>query len=262
MRIVSAILLFALSPAPIACASSEAQAVAVRAEYSVKFRGLPIGSARLKADMADGRYSVEFSGRVGGLARLLTDMRISVQSSGEFENGAPRPAEYGQRWVEDDDSETIRMQFADRRARDISIAPPIRKPERYVPVETAHMKDVLDPASAAIWPAGAGKADICDRTLPLFDGRRRFDLDFRYAGDETFTAADGSYSGPAVVCAVRYRPIAGHRPGRKTVKFMAANEDMEVWMAPLADDIAAPAKIRVRSEYGMVELQARHLAAR
>jgi hypothetical protein len=243
--------------------SSDAAAVAVRAEYSVSFRGLPIGSAHLKADLADGRYSVEFSGRVGGLARLLSDMRISVQASGAIEDGAPLPAEYGQRWVEDDDSETIRMQFAGKQASDISIAPPIRKPERYVPVENAHMHDVLDPASAAIWPAaGAGNADICDRTLPVFDGRRRFDLDFRYAGAETFTASDGSYSGPAVVCSVRYRPIAGHRPGRKTVKFMAANEDMEVWMAPLAENVAAPAKIRVRSEYGLVELHAKHLAAR
>jgi len=121
---------------------------------------------------------------------------------------------------------------------------------------------VLDPASAFLWPAPAGVApEACERTLPVFNGRQRFDLAFAYSRSDTFHARDGSYSGPAIVCAMRYRPVSGYRPDKDSIRFMAANRDMEVWMAPAGDGMVAPVRIQIRSKLGRLVLEARSFAA-
>ncbi len=52
-----------------------------------------------------------------------------------------------------------------------------KHPERYVPLTEADTADVLDLVSAFVWPvAGGVTPDICGRTLPLMDGKRRFDI--------------------------------------------------------------------------------------
>jgi hypothetical protein len=241
--------------------SASGATTSLRTEYSLRFKGIPIGSAELDVTFADGRYSIEFDGKVKGLVRLFSDGKASVEAKGAQEGGALRPAEYSQYWADDDDAERIRMAFSGAAVSEVAVEPPVRRPERYVPVTAEHKAGVLDPASAFVWPAPDGVApEICDRTLPLFDGRRRYDLALRYSRTEEFDGRDGSYSGPAIVCAVRYHPIAGHRPNRKNLRELAANDDMEVWMAP-AGDMAVPVRIRVGTKYGRVTLEARELQA-
>lgn len=244
-------------------APAVASAASVRADYSVSVRGLPVGSARLKAEFADGRYAVKFSGRVKGLVRLFSDARASAEAEGEESDGHLLPAVYQHQWTEDDDAEIVNIRFADLGVSEVSVEPPPKHPERYVPVTAAHKAGVLDPVSAFVWPApGGATPDICDRTLPLFDGQQRFDLALSFSRSETFSTGDGSYSGPAVVCAIRYRPISGHRPGKESVQFMAENKDMEVWMAPTSNgDVVVPVKISIRTSFGRVVLEARDFSA-
>jgi hypothetical protein len=255
-------LVLPLAALPFLAAADRGAAASLDIEYSVSLRGLPIGSARLKADVEDERYAIDFSGQVKGLVRLFSDGEASASAAGAAADGKLQPAQYSQYWIEDDDDETIRVAFSGATATDISVEPPVKRPERYVPVTKAHRTDVLDPASAFVWPAPGGVTpELCDRTLPIFDGRRRFDLELRFSRTETFDEGDGSYSGPAVVCAVRYRPIAGHRPNRKSVKEMAANEDIEVWMASADEAMAAPVRIRIGTKFGRVALNAREFSA-
>jgi hypothetical protein len=254
----------ALAVAAFAFTASSETGVAgsLRIDYSVSLRGLPIGSARLKADVDGDRYAIDFSGQVKGLVRLFSDGEASASAAGAAADGELRPAEYSQYWVEDDDDETIRVAFSGATATDISVEPPVKRPERYVPVTEAHRTGVLDPASAFVWPAPAGVTpELCNRTLPVFDGRRRFDLALSFSRTEAIEGRDGSYSGPAIVCAVRYRPIAGHRPNRKNIREMAENEDIEVWMAPAGEGMAAPVRIRIGTKYGRVALNAREFRA-
>jgi hypothetical protein len=241
----------------LAAVSGAASAQALRIDYSVRLMGLSIGSARLDAELDGERYEITFSGRARGVARLFTDGKITARSDGRA-GEMLRPAEYMQRWTEDGDTETIRMRFAGARVGDVSVDPPPRRPERYIPVKAAHKANVLDPASAMIWPAaGRLSPEACNRTLRLFDGRRRFDLELSFRRSVAMPARDGVYSGPAVVCGIRYRPISGHRPDKRGVRALQANRNMEVWMAPAASGVMAPVKIRVGAEFGPVVLEAR-----
>jgi hypothetical protein len=72
---------------------------------------------------------------------------------------------------------------------------------------------VFDPLTALLIPADGGDGPseaACRRTLSVFDGRRRFDLKLAFKRMDK-VKADKGYAGPAVVCAVAFQPVAGHR---------------------------------------------------
>ena len=72
----------------------------------------------------------------------------------------------------------------------------------------------------------------CGRSVAVFDGRMRFDLQSEFKRMEMVKAEKG-YQGPAVVCAVYFKPISGYVPERYAIKYLAALHDAEVWLAPL-----------------------------
>lgn len=242
---------------------SAATARTLETEYSLSVRGLPVGTAELKADFQDGRYTIGISTRTSGLIRIFSDGNGSAEAIGRADADGLRPAEYGHRWTEEGDTESVHVEFAGVNVKTIAVDPPVKRPQRYVPVTAEHKRGVLDPASAFVWPAsGEGGPQLCRRVLRLFDGKRRFDLSFAFSRMENFRARDGSYSGPAFVCSMRYTPISGHRAKKDSVRAMAENTDMEIWMAPTSDGRNfAPVKVRVGTEYGRVVLEAKRFAS-
>ena len=93
----------------------------------------------------------------------------------------------------------------------------------------------------------------CDRTLPLFDGGVRFNINLSFKRVQQ--VATPAYTGPVAVCGARYQPISGYRPDRPVNKFMIDNKDMEVWLAPrrAGHALRVPATIMaVMSMIGMV----------
>ena len=59
------------------------------------------------------------------------------------------------------------------------------------------------------------------------------------------------------VCAARYTPISGHRPDSSATKFMAENQDMSVWLAPIEGaHVVVPLHIDVRTTVGMMSIDA------
>ena len=59
------------------------------------------------------------------------------------------------------------------------------------------------------------------------------------------------YNGHAYVCRLRYIPIAGHKKNHRNIKEMAANKNMEIWLAPMGGvSVFTPIKISVSTKYG------------
>jgi hypothetical protein len=60
-----------------------------------------------------------------------------------------------------------------------------------------------------------------------------------------------------VVCAIYFKPISGYIPARAALKYLAAQRDMEVWLAPIAGTrVLAPLKVMVPTPIGMAALEA------
>jgi hypothetical protein len=239
-----------------------AEARQLKVDYSVSIRGLPVGQAKLRAHVDDGRYAISLLGRVSGLVRLFTDIEANARADGTIGEDRPLARGYEHEWVEDGETETVAMHYSGRGVDEIDLDPPIRRPERYVPMTDEQKADALDLVSAFLWPAPGGATPAaCDRTLPLIDGKRRFDIDFAFDRTDSFVVRRGHDRHKAVVCSIRYRPVAGHRKDKKNDGFLSESGDMEVWLSDIGDGILLPIRVLLQSKLGPAVLAASRFEA-
>jgi hypothetical protein len=237
-----------------------AAAQTLSADYTVSIKGFPVGSAKFTAKIADGRYTIAFSGGIRGIARLFSDAETTANASGRVGSDRLQPERYSHVWTENHKVETVAMRFARRGVTAIALDPPRRHPERYVPLTPETNADALDLVSAFVWPIAAVDPELCARTLPLIDGKRRFDVTLAYARREPFATQDQSFRTNAVVCSFRYRDVAGQRIGKNDASITDSG-DAEVWMAPVAQGLAMPLDIRFRTPAGRLVLKATTISA-
>ncbi len=232
----------------------------LEARYAASLTGIPIGEGAFVLELNDNNYTAAGSAAVIGLLKLISPGKGSAAARGNFVDGKLSPVSYsvssesGERWEE------VRMGLVAGIVREVSIVPPKSLPADRIPVTDEHRKGVIDPMSAMIMPfPGSGilaSADGCNRTLPIYDGRQRYDLVMSYVRTETAKDVKG-YSGPLIVCRVAYRPVAGHRPNRLQIKYMVENENIFAWLAPVAGTRAlVPVRVSIGTMIGTLVVQA------
>jgi hypothetical protein len=239
--------------------AAQAQAV-LNAEYLVTLSGIPIGKGRVTADIADDRYSMAAGGATAGLMRLFSSGHGSATVQGTMIGGAPATAQFSARITSAKKTEEYRLTIAGGEVIDFSITPPLPPESDRVPLSEAHRRGVNDPMSATLMrvpgngnPAGP---QACQRTLSVFDGRMRYDVELAYKRSEVIRAEYG-YSGPAVVCMVTFVPIAGHNPERPAVRYLIKLREMEAWLAPIVGTrMVAPVRIVIPTPFGLGVMQA------
>ena len=250
-----------------AVASAETR---VRARYSIQLAGFDIGKATMQTGIDRAAYSTNLSIQMTGLAKFFTNGRGAATARGQVQDAKVVPTAYAINTRSGSKGRVIRIALAGGTVSQLMIDPPPSPQRRIVPVTDADTRGIVDPLSAVIMPvAGSGEAlspASCDRKLPVFDGRQRYDVTLRYDRMETAKPdrsenadpkAGGGYDGALVVCKASYRAIAGHRPDRENVTFMENNKDMEVWLAPVTGSrVLMPWKIAVRTEMGMAVITA------
>jgi Protein of unknown function (DUF3108) len=195
---IAAILVFA-TPMP-------APAETIDAVYRATLAGMPIGKAHLTGGVGADAYII----RLKGEASLLGfSSRFEASSNGASRGNRIFPASYLLK-TEGSAARTIAVNFAGDRAASVSIEPQLTAADREgrLPTELAHLKEVLDPMSAVMTEIlRASQSDNpCDGTAHVFTGNMRFDL----------TLMPGDPVTGEIVCRVIYRPIAGHKPARRS----------------------------------------------
>ena len=94
-----------------------------------------------------------------------------------------------------------------------------------VPITEAHRHGVTgsDDGALARVP-GTGDVRVAGglraHSSPCSTASMRYDLKLAYKRTENVKAEKG-YSGPAVVCAVKFTPVAGFIPSRSGIKYLA-----------------------------------------
>jgi hypothetical protein len=178
-------------------------------------------------------------GRFTVLAGLIYEWRGVTASTGRVTSAGPEPAMYAFNYSDSGKKfERLRITFDGRSVSGVSIVPRTRPLPRTIPVTSEQLDGVLDPMSSAFLTAKSsnpnGDLNVCNHTLPVFDGRQRYDLVVtpkRSTYVKRTTPA--GYGGPAVVCAVKFIPIAGHQPDNPGIRLMAASDEIEVWLIPV-----------------------------
>jgi len=207
------------------------------ARYTLSMADIAIGEGDWAVEIGKDRYTAQSSGHFFGLWRAMLGSDVSAASRGTASQGRLVPTSYLANFASDDDINDVRMMFRDGAVSELETKPPIPAGTDRIPLTAALLRGVVDPLTAGLMPAPAA-GDVlspasCQRTLPIFDGSHRFDMALSFKRMDT-VKADTGYRGPAVVCTMTYRPVAGYSPGAFRVGYLKRNRDMEMWLAPVA----------------------------
>jgi hypothetical protein len=235
------------------------------AQYSVTLGALPVGRGSWVIDIGDDHFSTAASGVTAGIMRIVASGQGQSAARGSVSRGQLVPASYASNIYTDKKYDEVRMVISAGNVKEFSAEPPNTPNASRVPLNDSHRRGVLDPMTASlIRVAGTGETVVpqaCQRTLSIFDGRMRYDLQLSFKRLDR-VRSDGGYEGPVAVCAVRFLPIAGHVPDRYAIKYLTELNDMEMWLAPIAGTrIVVPFRVSIPTPLGAGVLQATHFVS-
>lgn len=231
----------------------------LNAKYTLTVGGVELGRGSIVVEAGDAAYEISGSARVTGVLRAVSSGKGIAAARGALTGGKMVPRVYAMSAEADGKEETARIAMTSGTVKEMDVEPPLKPAPDRVPVTPVALQNIIDPMSGA-FAYVPGTADMlsaaaCERAVPVFDGRQRYDLTLSYLRTEK-VKADG-YAGPAVVCAVSYAPVAGHRPSRYTIKYLQQNKDMFVWLVPVAGTrLMAPFRVSVATLIGTAVLEA------
>ncbi len=230
------------------------------ARYAVSLGGVPVGKGAWVIDIAENQFTAAASGATAGLLRVFASGQGSGASRGFIVGGNPVPATFAASITSDKKTEEIRMTLGSGDVKEFAVTPELPVDPERVPVTDAHFHGVSDPMTGSLLRvAGTGNPlgpQACQRNTPIFDGRMRYNLQFAYKRMEQVKAEKG-YEGPVVVCAVYFTPVAGYVPHRASIKYLASQRDMEVWLAPIGTTrVLVPFRISIPTPIGVGVMQA------
>jgi hypothetical protein len=232
----------------------------LEARYSATLAGIPIGNGSWTIEATDTQYTATVNGSTSGLLRAFTGGQGNATTRATLSGGKVVSAIYAATITTRKKADSIRITINNGNVKDFRIDPPQDEDPERVPITEAQQHNVLDPMTASIVRM-PGNGDIlspeaCQRTLAVFDGRLRYDMQFAFKRMENVKAKKG-YAGPVVVCAAYFSPVAGFVPSRTAIKYLAKQRDMEVWLAPIAGTrVLVPYRAQGPTPVGQAVLEA------
>ena len=230
------------------------------AAYTATLWGLPVGQISWTVELNDNRFKAAAGGAITGLLRIVADGRGDVAVHGAMSEGKPVPSLFSLNLIAGKWSDDVRIVFSGGKAQEHVAAAAVKANPDQVPLTDANRVGVVDPMTALlVHIPGAGALAVpqaCDRSVAVFDGHARYNLRLAFKRLDDVKTDEG-YQGRAVVCSLKFVPVAGHDPKRYLVTYLAAQHDIEVWLAPLAGSrLLVPYRVTMPTPIGMGVLQA------
>jgi hypothetical protein len=225
----------------------------LRLRYEAYAGGLHVMSFDIGVEDSGRDYRVVSGIRTRGLADFFVGMQLSSETSGKVaENGRLRPTRY------------LNQSKFGRRERALMVEPrgddsfyvqgtPDEEPR--TPIPAATLPGAVDPLTAML-QAGrvVAASNSCQQRIPVFDGRRRYDLVFTDQGERQLAASRYSVvTGPARLCKVQQERIGGFvmNAGDKEI-----GRESLIWIAaPLVGAPPVPVKLELDTSWGWLTIQ-------
>lgn len=244
-----------------------AQTTRLDAVYSVHLTGIPIGQGAIVLDLNEAGFAAAGSAKFTGLVRMISKGEGTSTVRGSFQANRVISSLYTTQSNTSDRTEKIDIVVENGFAKEFSVLPPPPDLDRNrVPITQAARTNVVDPLSAGLMlvaaPGDVLNPESCNRTIPIFDARFRYDVELSYLRTEQAPKKTEGYQGPVLVCQARYIPIAGHRTDRPQVQQLAANRELFVWLAPVAGTrVLVPIKVSIATGIGTMVVEATRFRA-
>lgn len=192
-------------------APDDSSSIRVSGMYDFYVGGLRIAEISLDAEIGDERYTARSAAGTRGILRLLFrgNLRNAVDGTrGRY--GRLVPGRFESLYSERSGKQLLTVEYNGYTPAKVKIEP--AEPVQPYSIKATEQHGTLDPLSAALITAlPSNKAQLCDRTVPVFDGKRRFDLIFLPPDPERFDSEMNTpeWDRPLVRCLGVYERIAG-----------------------------------------------------
>jgi hypothetical protein len=223
-------------------------------DYTISFAGLPVAKSSFTTTVEGDRLTLNGNLSSAGLVSVFASTKASSTIVARVTDKGLQTQSYqlNIRYGDAQRETTVRFKGGD--VAGVTITPKRKPNPNAVPVEEAHLKRVIDPFLASVIRAES-PAEVCNRTIRVFDGVTRSDLVLRPDGAEPFKTK--GFDGEGVRCAVRYVPISGHRAGSRSIRFMAEGERAKITFAAFpGSSYYAPVKASVETRNGRITVRA------
>ena len=205
--------------------------------YDFYLGGVRAGELTIDAEYAEGRYSAQSVLRTAGIVGFVYKASFEAETEGQFTEDGHTPQRFAADSRMKDKHQSVSMTYAGNAPAGVSAEPAfIPKPWE---IDPTAQEGTLDPISAALSAlAPTPMAELCNRSVEVFDGRRRYAIDL---GEPV---ADGA----RIKCAAKYRRIAGFKP-----KMMQKRPEFpfNVWFAEREDGMAHFVRAAGESMFGV-----------
>jgi len=179
-------------------------------------------------------YTIDFDAQSSGfLARLVTFSMVA-RSAGKTSGARVQPQEFRTftAW-EDNPLRRVKLLYQPDGQVEAAVEPPPEDDERD-PVPVSETLGTLDPLSGLLSLLGSLQGgNDCKAEIPVFDGRRRYDLVSEGLEVRTLEASSyAPYAGPALRCQVALKRSAGFWKDKKRQDRLF--DDVSVYIAALS----------------------------
>lgn len=223
--------------------------------YDLYAAGIPLGQVTLSARFDGNSYKATSTLETQGVVNVLWKARIDASSSGTIGNSV-HPTLYFANSRHNDADQQVTLTYKPGEAPSY-FAQPRYTDESKLGMPDELKKQGLDPVSAMlsfVLSADADKAKPCGEMLPVYDARRRYDVNLSFVRNANVSMDNGLYKGPVEVCKIAYRPLAG--PKQRVLE-NGNIPNLFVWLTSLsspsdpAHHYLVPLRIWVETDLGM-----------
>jgi hypothetical protein len=260
-RLPAALAAALLAAAPLAATGAHADGLKLSAadlsrldkkielDYSVSGIGLALLSARFDIELNRRSYKATSVIKTEGIAGLIMRSRWDSVAEGNITRAGLEPKRFRTDVSTNQGRGAVHVKW-DRTSYLISAIPEI-KADRKADLNAKLAPKLPDPLSAVVTTAIFSASSPCTGKRRVFDGRRIFDISFRFEKAVNFKGGSG-YSGPAYLCKVKHTPVAGQSKEDMADEKRSPSPYHQVWLAPVTlggggPKVLIPVKIDLQS---------------
>lgn len=196
-------------------------------------------------------YVIEGDFATAGLGAVFASVANRSLTEGRKSGDRPEPVKFESETDRNGAVQRLHVDYRPGGTPSGSATPP---QEPVTPVSYAELAGTVDSLTAyLLLERQLGRGGDCALTVPVFDGRHRYDLRFADAGHHNLLPAAGqNFKGEAQACHMTRDEIGGfyvdksHQEGARSGT---------IWYAPLMPgDLAVPVRMQMQTEIGDVAL--------
>lgn len=218
--------------------------------------GITIGKVDMDAKIVGDDYHVVSNLETSGVVNAFWQSQIQASSNGKISSHELQPTLYNSFYTgHTENHQEVSLSYENGTPVHLYANPPYSTTG--YEVKPDDKKATFDPLSAVIFIAsgvGAKADNPCSVLAPVYDGRRRYNIELSKVKDTSINMDNGVYKGPALLCEIKYKQLSGFSPRvLKDSNFPA----ITAWVATFPSAVpgrsyAVPLRVWAKSQYGVI----------